>query len=31
MQRNDEGVLAPGLLQADVASALADDFPTLLA
>ena len=31
MQGNDERVFAPGLLQADVAAALADDFPALLA
>jgi len=31
MQRDDERVPAPGLLQADVASALTDDFPALLA
>jgi len=31
VQRDDERVFAPGLLQADVATALADDFPALLA
>src|SRR4051794_26749102 len=31
VQRNDERVSAPRLLQADVATALADDFPALLA
>jgi hypothetical protein len=31
VQWNDERVSVPGLLQADVASALTDDFPALLA
>lgn len=31
VEGNDERVSAPGLLQADVAAALADDFPALLA
>lgn len=31
MERDDERVTAPGLLQADVTAALADDFPALLA
>lgn len=31
VQRDDEGVPAPRLLQADVAASLTDDFPALLA
>jgi hypothetical protein len=31
VQRDDERVPAPGLLQANVATALTDDFPALLA